>query len=79
MSLASDGTISDIWENCNLCGKVFENGLDHKNHLESNHVYVELFQLSTCEECGSRGSDITRQEYHLVEGHPAEDSTERRS
>ena len=45
MSLASDGTISNIWETCKTCGKVFENEQDLKNHMERVHVYGELFQL----------------------------------
>ena len=74
MSLASDGTISDIWETCKTCGKVFENELDLKNHMERVHVYGELFQLYPCEECGFRASDLTELRIHLAEGHPAEES-----
>ena len=74
MSLASDGTISYIWETCKTCGKVFENELDLKNHMERVHVYGELFQLYPCEECGFRASDLTELRIHHAEGHPADES-----
>ena len=74
MSLASDGTISNIWETCKTCGQVFENELDLKNHMERVHVYGELFQLYPCEECGFRASDLTELQIHHAEGHPADES-----
>ena len=42
MSLASEGSISDIYEKCQQCGKTFENELDLANHVERVHEYGEL-------------------------------------
>ena len=69
MSLASDGSLSDIHETCQQCGKLFENELDVQNHVERVHEYGELYQLYPCEECGLRASDLLELRKHTDEGH----------
>ena len=43
MLMASEGSISDIYETCKQCGKIFENELDLANHVERVHEYGETF------------------------------------
>ena len=69
MSLASEGSISDIYEKCQQCGKTFENELDPANHVERVHEYGETFDLYPCEECGYRGTDVTSIRRHIAENH----------
>ena len=52
MSLASEGSLSDVYETCKQCGKIFENKLDLPNHIERVHEYGENFEIYPCEECG---------------------------
>ena len=72
MSLASDGSISDIYETCRQCDKVFENELDLANHEERVHEYGEMFELYPCEECGFRGTDLLAIKSHISEVHRGE-------
>ena len=72
MSLASDGSISDIYETCKQCGKVFENELDLANHEKRVHEYGETFALYPCEECGYRGTDLKEINTHIEEAHRGE-------
>ena len=74
MSLASDGSLSDVYERCKQCGKMFENELDLKNHIERVHVYGETFAIYPCEECGFRGTDVQEFKTHISETH-SNDST----
>ena len=67
MSLASDGSISDIYETCKQCDKIFENELDLANHEKRVHEYVETFELYPCEECCFRGTDLVEIKSHIVE------------
>ena len=48
MSLASDGSLSDIQEKCKECGKLFENELDLANQIERDHEYIETYELYPC-------------------------------
>jgi hypothetical protein len=67
MSLASDGSISDIYETCKTCDKNFENELDLANHEKRLHEYGETF-----EKCGFRGTDLVAIKSHVVEVHRGE-------
>ena len=69
MSLASEGSISDIYETCQQCGKIFENELDLANHVERVHEYGETFEIYPCEECGFRGTDIKSIRIHIANSH----------
>ena len=71
MSLASDGSLSDIEEKCKECGKLFENELDLANHIERVHEYGETFALYPCEECGFRGADLLEIKSHIDDEHGA--------
>ena len=69
MSLASEGSLSDVYETCKQCGKLFENELDLANHIERVHEYGENFEIYPCEECGYRGTDITSIRKHIADSH----------
>ena len=69
MSLASDGSLSDIYEICKQCGKIFENELDLSNNIERVHVYQETFAIYLCEECGFRGTDLQDIRIHISDTH----------
>ena len=74
MSLASDGSLSDIQEECKQCGKLFENELDLANHVERVHEYGEIFEIYPCEECGFRGTDLREIKSHIEDEHGANKS-----
>ena len=45
MSLASEGSLSDVYETCKQCGKLFENELELANHIERVHEYGDNFEI----------------------------------
>ena len=45
MSLASEGSLSDVYNTCKQCGKLFENELELANHIERVHEYGDNFEI----------------------------------
>ena len=68
-SLVSDASISNLYEKCTKCERLFENEFDRMNHEERFHEYGESFELYPCEQCGFRGSDIVSIRRHISETH----------
>ena len=44
-TLVSNGTLSEVYEKCIQCDKLFENEFDLKQHKERVHEYGEIFDL----------------------------------
>lgn len=69
MSLASNGSLLDVYEICKQCWKMFENEVDLRNHIERVRVYGETFAIHPCEECWFRGTDVQELKTHISETH----------
>ena len=66
-TLISDGSLSDVYIDCAICEKKFENELDVQNHMERVHEYGESFLLYPCDQCGFRAGDVRELDQHKCE------------
>ena len=75
LTLISDGSMSDVFVDCAICKKKFENELDVLNHMERVHEYGKSFRLYPCDQCGFRSGDKRDLDQHICE-HDSAQNTE---
>ena len=69
LTLVSNGTLSEVYDKCIQCDKLFENEFDLKQHKEKVHEYGEIFDLYWCEDFGFRGTYVLSIRAHIKEQH----------
>ena len=67
-------SMSDVFVDCAICKKKFENELDVLNHMERVHEYGESFRLYPCDQCGFRAGDKRELDQHICEHDSAQNT-----